>query len=63
LQHGSILFGYDKKLLEALFHEEVSPEYITTIREILPDMTKEEFIRLFEKYLVSRYKVDLYEVF
>ena len=51
LQHGSILFNYDKKLLEDLFHEEVSTDSITTVNEILPDLTKEEFVRKFEEYL------------
>ena len=49
MQHGSILFGYDKDLLEHLFHEKVSG--ITTVKEILPDMTKEKFVREFEKFL------------
>lgn len=49
MQHGSILFGYDKKLLEELFHEEVKG--IVTVTEILPDMTKEVFVRKFEEYL------------
>ena len=51
LQHGSILFGYDKNLLDTLFHEEVSPEYITTVQEILPNMTKEKFVKAFEEYI------------
>lgn len=51
LQHGSILFGYDKNLLETLFHEKVSEENITTVKEILPNMTKELFIKKFEEYL------------
>lgn len=51
LQHGSILFNYDKKLLEDLFHEEVSTDSITTVNEILPNLTKEEFVRKFEEYL------------
>ena len=37
LQHGSILFGYDKSLLENLFHEEVKG--IVTVNEILPTLT------------------------
>ena len=51
LQHGSILFGYDKNLLEQLFHEEVSMDSITTVKEVLPNITKEEFVSLFEKYI------------
>lgn len=54
LQHGGILFGYDKKLLESLFHEEVTADSITTVNEVLPDMTKEEFVRLFEEFLEKR---------
>ena len=43
LQHGGILFGYNKELLESLFHEEVTSKSIVTVKEILPDITKEEF--------------------
>ena len=53
LQHGSILFNYNKQLLEKLFKEEVSMDSITTVNEILPDMTKEKFVELFENYLKS----------
>ena len=50
LQHGSILFGYDKSLLENLFHEEVKG--IITVNEILPTLTKEEFVKKFEEFLL-----------
>lgn len=49
LQHGSILFDYDRELLESLFHEKV--QGITCLREILPNMTKQEFINSLEKYI------------
>ena len=49
LQHGSILFGYDKELLEHLFKEEVKG--ITTVKEILPDMTREEFVFKLENFI------------
>lgn len=49
LQHGSILFDYDKEFLEELFGEKV--QGITTVKEILPDMTKEELVRLIENYI------------
>lgn len=51
LQHGSILFGYDKFLLEELFKEEVKG--ITTVKEILPDITKREFISELEQWIKS----------
>lgn len=51
LQHGSILFGYDKEFLERLFKEEVKG--IITVKEILPQITKEEFIAKLENYIKS----------
>lgn len=53
LQHGSILFGYDKSLLENLFHEEVKG--IVTVNEILPTLTKEEFVKKFEEFILSNH--------
>lgn len=49
LQHGSILFNYDKEFLEQLFHEEVRG--ITTVQNILPDISKEVFVQEFEHYV------------
>ena len=49
LQHGSILFGYDKALLEHLFNEQV--QGITTVNEILPNLTKQHFIDLLGNYI------------
>lgn len=54
LQHGGILFGYDKELLESLFHEEVTKDSIITVNDILPDMTKEEFVKRFEEFIINR---------
>jgi len=53
LQHGSILFGYDKELLESLFNESVSTDSITTVSEILPNMTKEVFVDKLEDYILN----------
>ena len=52
LQHGSILFGYNKELLEKLFNEEVKG--ITTVKEILPDISKEEFVAKMENFISLR---------
>ena len=49
LQHGSILFGYNKELLEDIFNEEIKG--ITTVKEILPDISKEVFVRELEHFL------------
>ena len=53
LQHGSILFDYDKALLEQLFNEPVSADSITTVSEILPLITKEEFLKKLEDYIMK----------
>lgn len=47
LQHGSILYDYDKKLLEKIFGGEISTEEITCIKEINPTISKEDIIKLF----------------
>ena len=49
LQHGSILFGYDKNLLEKLFNEKI--QNITTVSEVLPNITKEEFLHKLEHFV------------
>lgn len=46
LQHGSILYDYDKSLLEEIFGEEVSTDEITSIKEINPNLTKEKIIEI-----------------
>ncbi|MCQ2739497.1 MAG: lipoate--protein ligase family protein [bacterium] len=53
LQHGSILFGYDKEFLERLFKEKIADGAITTVKEILPNMTKENFLEFLEKYILD----------
>lgn len=46
LQHGSILYNYNRKLLENLFNEEIDTNSITSIKEINSNITKEEIISL-----------------
>lgn len=46
LQHGSILYDYDKTLLETVFHEKINPCSITTIKEINPNLTKKKIIEI-----------------
>ena len=47
LQHGSILYDYNRNLLEKIFHENVDTNSITSIREINPTLNKEDIINLF----------------
>lgn len=46
LQHGSILYDFNKDLLEKIFKEPVSTEEITCIKEINPSLTKADIINL-----------------
>jgi lipoate-protein ligase A len=48
LQHGSILYDYDKILLEKIFKEEINTEEIVTIKEISPNLTKYDIIKILE---------------
>ena len=47
LQHGSILYDYNKELLERIFNEPVNASSITCIKEINPEITKNDIIDLF----------------
>ena len=47
LQHGSILYDFDKNFLERIFKEEINTDEITSIREINPNLTKEKIIEVF----------------
>lgn len=46
LQHGSILYNYDKSLLERVFKEEVDTSSIVSVKEINPDISKADIIRI-----------------
>lgn len=47
LQHGSILYDYNKELLEKIFKEEVDTSSIISVCEINPNITKEDIIKAF----------------
>lgn len=44
LQHGSILYDYNRELLEKIFKEEVDTSSIVSIKEIDPKLSKDEII-------------------
>lgn len=46
LQHGSILYDYDKNLLEKIFKEKVDTSSIVSLKEINPNITKQDIIKL-----------------
>ena len=47
LQYGSILYDYDKTLLEKIFNEPINTSSITCIREINPAISPKDIIDLF----------------
>lgn len=49
LQHGSILYDYDKDFLEKIFNEKVSNEEIVSIKEINSGLTKSEIIAILSR--------------
>ncbi len=44
LQHGSILYDYDRELLEKVFKEKVDTSSIISVKEINPELKKEDII-------------------
>lgn len=42
LQHGSILFDYDKELIEKLFSEKIEEDSLTCINQINPEISVED---------------------
>lgn len=50
LQHGSILYDYDKNLLQKIFNENISVTSVISIKEINPNLSKQDIIEAFGKY-------------
>lgn len=49
LQHGSILYDYDKDFLEKIFNEKLSNDEIVSIKEINSGLTKSEIIAILSR--------------
>ena len=49
LQHGSILYDYNRDFLEKIFKEDVDTSSIVSIKEINPELTKDEIIEKLSK--------------
>ncbi len=49
LQHGSILYDYDRVLLEEIFNEKVETDSIISVKEINPNITKQDILNIFAK--------------
>lgn len=59
LQHGSILYDYNKELLENLFNEKI--EGITCIKEILPNITRNDLINLLVRHFQCGKYAETYQ--
>lgn len=46
LQHGSILFDYDRSLLEEIFKEDVDTSSVISVKDINPNLTIEDIIQV-----------------
>ncbi len=53
LQHGSILYDFNRELLEKIFNEPVGTDVITCVKQINPEITKERIIEVFSN--VTKY--------
>lgn len=51
LQHGSILYDYDKSLLEKVFSEPVDDRAITSVKSIMPELSRENLIEILSCYI------------
>ena len=60
LQHGSILYDYNKDLLETIFKEPVDTSGIIGLREILPSIGFECFIKDFQDAILKVLSRKLY---
>lgn len=47
LQHGSILYDYDRELLEGIFGEKVDEKSVVSLKEINPNLAKSDIINVF----------------
>ena len=50
LQHGSILFNYNKTLLERVFKESIDTNHITCMNEIDEHITVADILSLWDEY-------------
>lgn len=50
LQHGSILYDYDRNLLQKIFKEKVDTNSIISIKEINSDIQISDLIKVFSEY-------------
>lgn len=51
LQHGAIILDYDKELIDNIFQEHTDFETIISLKEINPELTKEDIINATKKYI------------
>lgn len=50
LQHGSILYDYDLNMLKEIFNEKIDSASIISVKEINPDISKQDIINIFSNF-------------
>lgn len=60
LQHGSILFSYDKDLIEELFGEKVDETSLTCLDSINPKISLDEVITVLRNFIENNVKCELF---
>ena len=61
LQHGSIMFGYDKETIKNIFGEEPDTLKITTINETAPQVTLDELCNSLKSGIEKAFEIKLIE--
>ena len=60
LQHGSILFSYNQKLIEKIFNEKTSSETIISINEINQNLQRKDIIEAMKKGFQKYFSISYY---
>lgn len=56
LQHGSVLFSYDKNIIENIFNEKTDDNSIIGINTINPDLKREDIVKAMQKGFKEYFK-------
>ena len=53
LQHGSILYDFNRDLLEKIFKEPINESSVTCVRLINPELSREKLVELLTNYITN----------
>lgn len=58
LQHGSILFSYNKSLLKNIFSEQINSSVLTCMQEINPNLTRKDITEVLKKGFCDYFSIS-----